>query len=212
MGLIDYKFNRRLNILWAFKKFAPYEEKETGVIVFCGRQGSGKTTSLAEELLTKIEYYGKEKVKIYSNMPLYGVDYTDIFAEDIYFLQLDPSFQNILVLDEISSIFTALSSSRLSGNVYQAFCQLRKRGALVLGTAQRFDRISTAIREQCNIIVDCKRIGRLQFNKVYNIENGEQDDAIAKPETFYCFFPTPEIYSTFDSGHIIKRKEISKNE
>lgn len=211
MGLIAYDFNRKINFLWAFKKLEPYSERENGVVIFCGRQGQGKTTSLAEYILTMKKKY--PDCHIYSNMPFNGIEYESIFAEDIYSLKLDNSVQNIIVIDEISSIFTALSSKQLSGSVYQCFCQLRKRGALVIGTAQRFDRISTALREQCNLIVDCQRIGRLQLNRVFNIEDSSEGvETLPKMATMYFFFPTQEVYNLFDSGHIIKSKEVAQSE
>lgn len=205
MAQIEYNFTNGIQIRGLFEKQS-FTEQETGVIVFVGRQGQGKTTSLFEYVRKYKKRY--PECDIYSNMPC-NVEGVHLFnAKEIYELQFDRKRQNLVIIDEISTIFSALSSTRLEQDPYQAFCQLRKRGCLIVSTAQRFDRITTALREQCNLIVDCKRFGRLQWCKVYNLEESN-DLENPKPCYFYAYFPTNKTYELFDSYHIIKNGGIN---
>ena len=108
-----------------FKKgFAP-QRGRFGVYCYCGKQGSGKTYSAVEFLLSN------KDMKIYSNVrSLKGVKYTPIGGFDDL-LKLRSETNCIIFFDEIFTALSKKSSSRLtrqqSNEVLDFLSQMRKR-------------------------------------------------------------------------------------
>jgi len=175
------------------EKSEPY-----GHYMFCGPQGSGKTSGVlwfASKLAKKykrkrIKYYDEKRkryirfktppsVLLWSN---FGVG-TQFKKDEIFDIidKLDPYANEvrIFIVDEIHTYFprgtvdkeTALLISKLTA----VFSQLRKRNTYILSTAQVYGRLDKALREQCLYMVDC----RVNFNNKLVNEFILQDDIIA---------------------------------
>ena len=133
-----------------------------GHYLFCGPQGSSKTTSCLwymEMLIKKYKKKGKD-IAIYSNMG-FGTQITKFTLPAILeSITYNAKVVNIIVVDEIHSWYpkdtkdktTLLLVDRLTG----CFSQLRKRQAYVLSTAQVYGRLNKNLREQCLFMVNCK--------------------------------------------------------
>lgn len=149
-----------------------------GHYMFCGPQGSGKTSSAlwyAEHLARKykrrrisvrdqydklIKFDTPPSVKLWSN---FGVG-KSFKKEELFKLidEFDPYANEIriILVDEIHTYFprgtvpkeTALLISQLTA----VFSQLRKRNVFLLTIAQVYGRLDKALREQCLFMVNCK--------------------------------------------------------
>lgn len=139
------------------KKSEPF-----GHYLFCGPQGSSKTTSCLwyAELLEKTYKRKGYKVRFFSNMG-FGIPITKASLPDILEkIEYQKDIINIIIVDEIHSWYpkdtrdknTLLLIDRLTG----CFSQLRKRQAFVLSTAQVYGRLNKNLREQCLYMVNCK--------------------------------------------------------
>jgi len=177
----------------------PVEKSEPyGHYMFCGPQGSGKTSSAlwwAEQLAKKyskrrIKYYDNQKkrfrrfdtppkVKLWSN---YGIGLPFI-KEDIFDLidKLDPYANEvrIFMIDEFHTYFPRGTVKKedqiMLSNLTAVFSQLRKRNCYVISTAQVYGRLDKSLREQCLYMVDC----RVNTNKKIINDFILQDDIIA---------------------------------
>lgn len=144
---------------------------EFGHYLFCGPQGSSKTSSALffYEYLKKKYEKQKKKVVLYSNMGI-GLP-VDRFSlhETIYNLRYVPNVINIFIIDEIQSYFPKDTKNRELLNMIDLltgdFSQLRKRQAYVLSTSQVYGRLNKNLREQCLYMVQCRRS---MFNKCVN--------------------------------------------
>lgn len=217
MGEIDRKFSENAHINDIFKSLVNIKkrrESETGVVIFSGRQGTGKTTSMIEYLNRLHKVYG-DLLQIYSNMDLIkwndgtDIEYIKLSPEDIYNIHFDNTKQNVCVIDEISTLFIALTGQRLDADVYQAFCQLRKRDCLIISTAQVYTRIVTAIREQCTLCIKCNRLWFLQINTIHDLDDSPDIETLPDSKGFYMFVPY-RCYQGFDTRQIIRRKDGRK--
>lgn len=137
------------------KKSEPF-----GHYLFCGPQGSSKTTSAIWYMEQLQKRYRKFDINVYSNMG-FGIPITKITLPDILdHITYKPNVINIIIVDEIHSWYpkdtkdktTLLLIDKLTG----CFSQLRKRQAFVLSTAQVYGRLNKNLREQCLYMVDCK--------------------------------------------------------
>lgn len=130
-----------------------------GLYTYCGKQGKGKTYSLVEYLVDN-----SKRIKVYSNIT--GIDN----VEDItYFTgftglidikrKLDAGLINtdkqiVIVFDEI---FTEiLKGSKLSKEVMDFLCQMRKRKIIFLTTCQEWAELPLTYRRFCRYQIDCE--------------------------------------------------------
>ena len=141
----------------AVKRDEPY-----GHYLFCGKQGSSKTTSclwFMEFLIKKYKKKGKE-IHVYSNMGI-GLPVTRVTLPVVLEkISYDEKVVNIIIVDEIQSWYPKDSKDKetlqLVDRLTGCFSQLRKRQAYVLSTAQVYGRLNKNLREQCLYMVSCR--------------------------------------------------------
>lgn len=142
-----------------FKKgFAP-QRGRFGVYCYCGKQGSGKTYSAVEFLLSN------KDMKIYSNVTsLKGVKYTPIGGFDDL-LKLRSETDCIIFFDEIFTALSKKSSNRLSrqqsNEVLDFLSQMRKRKIIFITTAQEWLEMDMTLRRYCRYQIECNMINFL---------------------------------------------------
>lgn len=128
-----------------------------GIYCYCGKQGKGKTYSLVEYLQDN-----KKDLLIFSNISgIKDIDYTFYtgFKQLIEIKKYidSPDFktdkQIVIVYDEI---FTELQKGdKLSKDVLDFLCQMRKRKIIFLTTAQEWAEIPLSFRRFCRYQIDC---------------------------------------------------------
>jgi len=148
------------------KKMQPF-----GHYMFCGPQGSGKTSSAlwyAEKLAAKYKSKGM-KVKFYSNFGVgNAIIKTEIFDTIDKFSATNDEVR-IVLIDEIHTYFPKggadKETQKIRDDLIAIFSQLRKRSTFILSTAQVYGRLDKSLREQCLYMVSCKAS---KFNKLIN--------------------------------------------
>lgn len=139
-----------------------------GVYCYCGKQGSGKTYSC-------VEFINKNKnMKIYSNLKsIKNVNYTYINGLK-GLLELRKEHDCIIFFDEIFTEIT--KNDKLSKDVLDFLCQMRKRKILFITTAQEWGELPLTLRRYCRFQINCS-LKRLHFlnglciKRVYDAEN-----------------------------------------
>lgn len=117
----------------------------SGIWVFTGHQGAGKTLFLIHTLKDILKEY--PKAKVVSNINLYGIPY--IPYRGIEDFELGNGADGIIyVIDEIHTIYSSLESKNMSGNLLTVWSQNRKNKRLIMATSQRWSRVAKPIREQ----------------------------------------------------------------
>ncbi len=178
-----------------------------GVVMITGEQGAGKTTCAAHLLLhMKQSYPG---VKILSNTPLTFAD-GDITSPDDIIFNNNGSAGCIKFLDEIHSWFNSAESQYFPPEMLSEISQQRKQYSLIIGTAQRFDRISKAIRQQTHYLIKpITLFGCLTICRVFK-PNVTDSGEIIKTRAIktYFFVQTEEIRECFDTYAKIKRLSV----
>lgn len=170
---VFFKFRHtKIKFKTFFKKgFAP-QRGRFGVYCYCGKQGSGKTYSAVEFLLSN------KDMKIYSNVrSLKGVKYTPIGGFDDL-LKLRSETNCIIFFDEIFTALSKKSSSRLtrqqSNEVLDFLSQMRKRKIIFITTAQEWLEMDMTLRRYCRFQIECNMINflglGLLIKSCYNAE------------------------------------------
>lgn len=185
----------------------------SGIWVFCGAQGSGKTLS-AVQCLQKVcaEY---PNAIVCTNIDVKGIDNQIIPFEDYEQLEkLDNGIKGIIFfLDEIHILWNSLESKDIPISEMACFCQMRKNRRVIIGTSQVYSRITKPIREQLQYVIDCKNIfGLIQVNRILDMtesieKNGQVEASCVGTQ---IWLHRPDLYNSYDT--LFKVDRAKRNE
>lgn len=191
--LIDDMFNRN-----------PDEFKEHGLHMFCGEQGSGKTTAVVQKLLELQQVYPGCKVR--TNMNFIHEDgqishWKDLVQND------NGEFGQVEVLDEIQTWFSSIQSKDFPPEMITEISQQRKQRKMIIGTAQVFSRIAKPIREQTTFVyLPVTLFGCLTWVRVSKPQYWDDEKQTFKRFLrHYFFIHTQEIRESFDTYKKIEK-------
>nr|DAF16357.1 MAG TPA: zonular occludens toxin [Inoviridae sp.] len=176
-----------------------------GIWVYSGAQRSGKTLNMIHTLREIVQRY--PKCRVVSNINLYGIQHDIYTGMDSFDKFRNGQDGTVFVIDEIQSLFSSLESKNVSPQQLAVWAQNGKERRVILGTSQRFTRISKAIREQCRFHIECReffvfRQYRVLDATLYN-DDGEYTGKVP-PWSFYI--PTVEAMLSYNTHEIVKRE------
>lgn len=182
----------------------------SGIWVFGGPQGSGKTLSGVQCVKKLLEDY--PKAIICSNMEIKGLDREIIpFTDYSQLEQLDNGEKGIVFfLDEIHVLWNSLESKEIPISEMACFCQMRKNRRVIIGTSQVYNRIAKPIREQLAYFIDCRNFFKLiQFNKIIDPSRGKDENGGVDGEVVknVFWFHHPSLYNSYDTLYKITKAE-----
>lgn len=188
--------------IWKIKNAIPGELKVTGINIFCGPQGSGKTLSAVHYLKPIIKDYPKAiivtNIDFNFDIPNKVIKYSGF--ED--FKIENGIYGVIYVLDEIHLILNSLESKGIPLSVIVELSQQRKQRKLILGTSQVYSRMAKPLREQIRNVIICRNFfGLLQFNYLIDAFNSKEKDGELKYDKLKSsfFFHSKEDYKAYDT-------------
>lgn len=188
----------------------------SGIWVFCGPQGSGKTLSAVKCLKEMMKEY--PKAMVVSNIELKNVDFDVIPFENYEQLTTMSNGVNgiIFLLDEIHVLWNSLESKDISISEMACFCQMRKDRRVIIGTSQVYGRIAKPIREQLQYVIDCHNIfNLLQYNDVLDPTECEEKNGHLDARSLgrQIWLHSPDLYDSYDTLFKIKKaeREVKKN-
>lgn len=202
---LNWKFNFIQGIdafLWKLKNKDPDELNVTGINIFTGPQGSGKSLSMV--------HYAKEIIKDNPKaLVVYNTDLNFDFPnkkkeyEGFADFQIENGIYGVIyILDEIHLILNSLESKGVPLSVIVELSQQRKQRKLILGTSQVYSRMAKPLREQIQNVIVCKNFFKLlQFNYLINaFETKEVDgDLKVKKTKISFFFHSKGDYKAYDT-------------
>lgn len=190
----------------------------SGIWVFCGPQGSGKTLSAVQTLQKMCKEY--PKAIVCSNIRVAGIYNQQIpFVNYSQLEQLNNGIRGIIFfLDEVHVLWNSLESKDIPISEMACFCQMRKNRRVIIGTSQVYSRIAKPIREQLQYVIDCKCYAKvIQFNKVLDPADCVEQNGVIYPKQLcsQIWFHRPELYNSYDTLFKInkanRRKKVIGN-
>lgn len=200
------------SLLYRYRNFNPDALGVSGLICFCGVQGSGKTLSSVLYLKRLMDFY--PKALVVSNISLDSsffdsdriMPYTGI--EQIH--AINNGHEGVIILlDEIQIEFNSLESKQMSIPVFELVCQQRKQRKHIIGTTQVFARLAKPFREQFKYAVLCNNVlGSLFSQRVFSARNVSYEDDIKTELAPICskfYFAAPDYFNLYDTFEVVKR-------
>lgn len=183
--------------------------KEYGLTLFCGRQGSGKTTGMVWYLNRMREKY--PELIIVTNFGYIYEDFSLKSWRDLTTIR-NGTKGVIFAIDEIQNEFSSTEWQKFPTYLLSEITQQRKQRVKIVATSQVFTRVTKQIREQTFEVVDCLTVkGRWTFLKAFDAE--KYNRVIDNPEKKLNlkrvwranFLHDNEIRSCFDSYYKIQK-------
>lgn len=184
----------------------------SGLMAFCGSQGSGKTLSAVLYLEKLMNYY--PKLIVVTNVSL-NPQYFDMKRVKMYtgikdLTDIDNGpYGVVYFLDEIQLEFNSLESKQMNMPIFEFVCQQRKARKTIIGTTQVFGRLAKPFREQFKYAICCRKlIGSFFAQDIYRAENVAFEDDIRtelalKAHKYYM--ASPEDFAKYDTLEQIQR-------
>jgi ATP-dependent Clp protease ATP-binding subunit ClpX len=183
----------------------PDHFREYGVHVVAGKQGSGKTVTLAY----LFAWYKKQypKLKIMTNFAYKHQDgvirsWRDIIGDN------NGIYGEIIGIDELQNWFNSLQSKDFPLEMMTEITQQRKQRKMILATSQVFERVAKPIREQTYMlykpftIAGCLTVV-FKFEVIIKSNSGSVDKNRFRGAFF--FVHNRELRESFDTYHKIEQ-------
>lgn len=174
-----------------------------GLIVYTGRQGSGKTSTLVRDMMLIQKEYPLCKV-------LTNLAYTKQDVALNHWKQL-VDYKNghlgvIVAIDELQNWFSCNQSKNFPPEMLQVITQNRKNRRVIFGTAQNFYLLAKAIRSQCTEVRECFTIfGCLTIvRRREPILDGEGNVSEWKNRGIYFYVHDDELRASYDTYKVIE--------
>ena len=185
----------------------PDRYKDTGIIIFEGEQGSGKTIAAVEYIYTQMQKYPCAQFN--ANIDVAGQTQLLDGLEKV--IESDNGiYGQINLIDEIQNWLNSNESKNIPVEFIGEICQQRKQAKQIIGTTQRFNRMSKQLRQECSIL--CRPItvlGCLTIVRVYK-PNVDADGVVKKARRLrtYFFIHTDELREAYDTYAKVKRLNL----
>lgn len=198
-----------------YSKKDPDLFRPSGIVVFSGAQGSGKTLNLISTLNDIKKRY--PKCKVFSNIKLNDIEYHEFTGPDCFSdEESNGKYGTVYVIDEIHTLWSSLDSKNMNGNLLTIWSQNRKNIRLILATSQRWTRVAKPIREQATYVVECKRpFARIFFryriiDASYYDDDGKlivSDDEKDIISRWSWYIPSNKVLNMYDTMEIVRKKK-----
>ena len=189
--------------IWKAKNRNREEMIVTGINIFTGPQGSGKSLSMVHYFKKIVHDY--PKAIIVTNLE-FNFEIPNVIKkyEGFEDFKIENGIYGVIyVLDEIHLILNSLESKGVPLSIIVELSQQRKQRKLILGTSQVYSRMAKPLREQIRNVIICKNYFSLfQFNYLIDAFNSTEDNngklKYDKLKTSF-FFHRKEDYLAYDT-------------
>lgn len=177
--------------------------KYQGLIIFEGRQGSGKTMSMVEFIKRMQEEYPLAKTTTNFGLKSQNRDLKDWRM----LIDYKNDKQGVIVgMDELQNWFSSNDSKNFPPEMLGIVTQNRKNRRIILGTSQNFYLLAKAIRSQATEVRRCSTFfGCLTVVKrVEPILDSEGNVQEWKNRGMYFFVHSKELRDSYDTYKVIE--------
>lgn len=177
--------------------------RHQGLVIFEGRQGSGKTVSMIKYAMDMQEEYPLSKCC--TNL---SYQYENDKLKDWRMLVHYKNGRKgvIVCMDELQNWFSSNDSKNFPPEMLGVITQNRKNRRIILGTSQNFYLLSKAIRSQCTEVRRCTTLlGCITIVRRFEpILNSDGDVVEWKKRGMYFFVHDKKLRDSYDTWKVIE--------
>lgn len=166
---VAYYSVRDIYEYFKYKKWKNFTE--SGIDLYIGMFGRGKTLSIVHRVRKIYETYG-DSIKFISNVELKGIPYIPLINfNQLLDLQAEPEdgVQGyVVVIDEVSSVLSNRNYANFPLELLSTLTQQRKRHIKILSSCQRYYMCDKLYRTLSNYVYDCDKLWRFQTWRKYD--------------------------------------------
>lgn len=189
--------------IWKMKNRKPGEMTCTGINIFSGPQGSGKSLSMIHYFKKIVKDFPKALVVTNIDLQFEIPNQVKKYEGFDDFKIENGIYGVIYILDEIHLILNSLESKGVPLSIIVELSQQRKQRKLILGTSQVYSRMAKPLREQIKNCIICKNyFGVLQFNYLidaFSTEEGSDGKLKYSKLKVSFFFHRKADYLAYDT-------------
>ena len=177
--------------------------KYQGMVVYCGRQGAGKTIGMIKHATDMLKEYPKSKC-------ISNLDYTLSDDHLVHWKQLidykNDIFGVVVLMDELQNWFSSNQSRNFPPEMLSVITQNRKNRRIILGTSQSFHLLAKSIRSQVTEVRECFTLaGCITFvRRRYPVLDHSGDVVEWKNRGFYFFVHTKDLRESYDTWAVVE--------
>lgn len=211
----NHKRNFFVRFFWDFpKRFVldrltqdPDRYNNTSIIIFEGEQGSGKTIAAVQYIYEELRKYPLAQFS--ANIDVKGQSCLLEGLEQI--IESDNGIYGQLnLIDEVQNWLNSNESKNVPVEFVGEICQQRKQAKAIIGTTQRFNRMSKQLRQETTFlmrpitVMGCLTIVRKYKPKV------DADGQVTKMKMLGCYFfvHSDELRKAYDTYSKVKRLNL----
>lgn len=211
----NHKRNFFVRLFWDFpKRFVldrltqdPDRYNNTAIIIFEGEQGSGKTIAAVQYIYEELRKYPLAQFS--ANIDVKGQSCLLEGLEQI--IESDNGIYGQLnLIDEVQNWLNSNESKNVPVEFVGEICQQRKQAKAIIGTTQRFNRMSKQLRQETTFlmrpitVMGCLTIVRKYKPKV------DADGQVTKMKMLGCYFfvHSDELREAYDTYSKVKRLNL----
>lgn len=211
----NHKRNFFVRFFWDFpKRFVldrltqdPDRYNNTAIIIFEGEQGSGKTIAAVQYIYEELRKYPLAQFS--ANIDVKGQSCLLEGLEQI--IESDNGIYGQLnLIDEVQNWLNSNESKNVPVEFVGEICQQRKQAKAIIGTTQRFNRMSKQLRQETTFlmrpitVMGCLTIVRKYKPKV------DADGQVTKMKMLGCYFfvHSDELRKAYDTYSKVKRLNL----
>lgn len=211
----NHKRNFFVRFFWDFpKRFVldrltqdPDRYNNTAIIIFEGEQGSGKTIAAVQYIYEELRKYPLAQFS--ANIDVKGQSCLLEGLEQI--IESDNGIYGQLnLIDEVQNWLNSNESKNVPVEFVGEICQQRKQAKAIIGTTQRFNRMSKQLRQETTFlmrpitVMGCLTIVRKYKPKV------DADGQVTKMKMLGCYFfvHSDELREAYDTYSKVKRLNL----
>lgn len=211
----NHKRNFFVRLFWDLpKRFVldrltqdPDRYNNTAIIIFEGEQGSGKTIAAVQYIYEELRKYPLAQFS--ANIDVKGQTCLLEGLEQI--IESDNGIYGQLnLIDEVQNWLNSNESKNVPVEFVGEICQQRKQAKAIIGTTQRFNRMSKQLRQETTFlmrpitVIGCLTIVRKYKPKV------DADGQVSKMKMLGCYFfvHSDELREAYDTYSKVKRLNL----
>ncbi len=181
--------------------------KDTGIYIFEGSQGSGKSIAAVQFIYSELQKY--PCATFCTNIDVEGQKERLEGLEAVIDSE-NGIYGQINFIDEIQNWLNSNESKNIPVEFIGEICQQRKQAKLIIGTTQRFNRMSKQLRQECSLLFRPITVfGALTIVRVYK-PNVDSDGVVKKNRYVrtYFFVHSDELRNAYDTYAKVKRLNL----